>query len=304
MSGIGRIHNQGWRFLANYRAQEATVQRAGVSNEPARPAAKKSSPMRRRRNFCAGHSVLATYGPSNAGCSEWLGPTRNRAGETMVNATPQATTGQQDGRTVLLQLLAEVARGNKSAFARLYGLTHAKLLGVGLRILERPGAGRGCPAGELSEGLAPRRQLRSGDRLADDLDGHHRQARRHRCVTKAPDRGVRQRRRDVGAALERSRSGRRDASRAAAPEGAGGVCGAARRQAPPDHAGLSQGPQPPRPIDPAGHSRQHRQDASAAGAAGAARHDVCVHRGEDATARRNEKGDPRGRPRRSRMVVA
>ncbi len=53
----------------------------------------------------------------------------------MVNATPQATTGQQDGRAVLLQLLAEVARGNKSAFARLYGLTHAKLLGVGLRIL-------------------------------------------------------------------------------------------------------------------------------------------------------------------------
>ena len=53
----------------------------------------------------------------------------------MVNAAPQATTGQQDGRTVLLQLLAEVARGNKSAFARLYGLTHAKLLGVGLRIL-------------------------------------------------------------------------------------------------------------------------------------------------------------------------
>ena len=53
----------------------------------------------------------------------------------MVNATPQATTGQQDGRAVLLQLLAEVARGNKSAFARIYGLTHAKLLGVGLRIL-------------------------------------------------------------------------------------------------------------------------------------------------------------------------
>ena len=53
----------------------------------------------------------------------------------MVNATLQGTTGQQDGRTILLQLLAEVARGNKSAFARLYGLTHAKLLGVALRIL-------------------------------------------------------------------------------------------------------------------------------------------------------------------------
>ena len=53
----------------------------------------------------------------------------------MVNVTPQDTTGQQDGRTILLQLLAEVARGNKSAFARLYGMTHAKLLGVALRIL-------------------------------------------------------------------------------------------------------------------------------------------------------------------------
>jgi RNA polymerase sigma-70 factor (ECF subfamily) len=53
----------------------------------------------------------------------------------MVHATPQATTAEQDGRKVLLQLIGEVASGNKSAFARLYGLTHAKLLGVALRIL-------------------------------------------------------------------------------------------------------------------------------------------------------------------------
>jgi RNA polymerase sigma-70 factor, ECF subfamily len=53
----------------------------------------------------------------------------------MVNATPQPTTAPQDGRAILLQLLAEVASGNKSAFARLYGLTHAKLLGVALRVL-------------------------------------------------------------------------------------------------------------------------------------------------------------------------
>ena len=53
----------------------------------------------------------------------------------MVNATPQATIGQPDGRALLLQLITEVAQGNKSAFARLYGLTHAKLLGVALRIL-------------------------------------------------------------------------------------------------------------------------------------------------------------------------
>ena len=42
---------------------------------------------------------------------------------------------QPDGRTLLLQLIAGVAQGDKSAFARLYGLTHAKLLGVALRIL-------------------------------------------------------------------------------------------------------------------------------------------------------------------------
>lgn len=53
----------------------------------------------------------------------------------MVHATPQGTTAQQEGRALLLQLIAEVARGDKSAFARLYGLTHAKLLGVALRIL-------------------------------------------------------------------------------------------------------------------------------------------------------------------------
>ena len=53
----------------------------------------------------------------------------------MVNATPQATTAEQDGRKALLQLIGEVASGNKSAFARLYALTHAKLLGVALRIL-------------------------------------------------------------------------------------------------------------------------------------------------------------------------
>lgn len=53
----------------------------------------------------------------------------------MINATPLATAQEQDGRTALLQLIGEVASGNKSAFARLYGLTHAKLLGVALRIL-------------------------------------------------------------------------------------------------------------------------------------------------------------------------
>jgi RNA polymerase sigma-70 factor, ECF subfamily len=53
----------------------------------------------------------------------------------MPDTTPHATTAPQDGRAVLLQLLAEVAHGNKSAFARLYGLTQSKLLGVALRIL-------------------------------------------------------------------------------------------------------------------------------------------------------------------------
>jgi RNA polymerase sigma-70 factor, ECF subfamily len=53
----------------------------------------------------------------------------------MVNATPQATTAEQDGRKALLQLIVEIAGGDKSAFARLYALTHGKLLGVALRIL-------------------------------------------------------------------------------------------------------------------------------------------------------------------------
>jgi RNA polymerase sigma-70 factor (ECF subfamily) len=36
---------------------------------------------------------------------------------------------------VLLELVADVAQGNKSAFAKLYGLTNRKLLGIALRIL-------------------------------------------------------------------------------------------------------------------------------------------------------------------------
>ena len=62
-----------------------------------------------------------------------------------MNATPQRTAARQDpgivedakkeSRIVLLELLGDVARGNKSAFARLYGLTNRKLLGVALRIL-------------------------------------------------------------------------------------------------------------------------------------------------------------------------
>ena len=65
--------------------------------------------------------------------------TNNRSGETIVNATAQNIAGQQDPRIVLLELLGEVADGNKSAFARLYGLTHRKLLGVALRILRDHG---------------------------------------------------------------------------------------------------------------------------------------------------------------------
>ena len=53
----------------------------------------------------------------------------------MANATTLGTAALQDGKVLLLQLVAEVAGGDKSAFARLYALTHAKLLGVALRIL-------------------------------------------------------------------------------------------------------------------------------------------------------------------------
>jgi len=87
--------------------------------------------------FCAGapywrHMDFPTPAPAVAATAEsddkW-------AGETTVNATPQSIAGQQDRKIVLLELLEEVAQGNKSAFARLYGLTHSKLLGVALRIL-------------------------------------------------------------------------------------------------------------------------------------------------------------------------
>jgi RNA polymerase sigma-70 factor (ECF subfamily) len=62
-----------------------------------------------------------------------------------VNATPQRTAAQQDPgiaadpRAVLLELLGDVAHGNKSAFAKLNGLTNRKLLGVALRILRDRG---------------------------------------------------------------------------------------------------------------------------------------------------------------------
>ena len=44
--------------------------------------------------------------------------------------------GPQEPRIVLLDLLADVAQGNKSAFARLYGMTNRKLFGVALRTLK------------------------------------------------------------------------------------------------------------------------------------------------------------------------
>lgn len=83
---------------------------------------------------------MAAYGTSKAVAlpmQPW--PTNDRSGEIIVNATAQSIAGQQDPRIVLLELLEEVAHGNKSAFARLYGLTHRKLLGVALRILRDHG---------------------------------------------------------------------------------------------------------------------------------------------------------------------
>ena len=53
--------------------------------------------------------------------------------------TLQAFAEQQDPRAVLLELLGEVGRGNKSAFAKLYGLTNRKLLGIALKILRDRG---------------------------------------------------------------------------------------------------------------------------------------------------------------------
>ena len=51
-----------------------------------------------------------------------------------------ANRGDQD-KDALVVLLAEIAAGDKSAFARLYGLTNRKLFGVALRIVRaRPAA--------------------------------------------------------------------------------------------------------------------------------------------------------------------
>ncbi len=58
-----------------------------------------------------------------------------------VNATSPGIAGiagiadAKDPKMVLLELLLDVAAENKSAFARLYGLTNRKLFGVALRIL-------------------------------------------------------------------------------------------------------------------------------------------------------------------------
>lgn len=59
-------------------------------------------------------------------------------GGIIVDATPSsiaARAGGHDPKIDLMELLAEVAAENKSAFARLYGLTNRKLFGVALRIL-------------------------------------------------------------------------------------------------------------------------------------------------------------------------
>src|SRR6266850_2509546 len=111
LSGIGRIHNQGWRFNG-----------PGFQTRPVRRGLKNHRRCRTAETFCAGTPYWRDTAPPTLDVRGRPGPMNNRAGETMVNATPQATTEQQHGRTVLLQLLAEVARGNKSAFARLYGL--------------------------------------------------------------------------------------------------------------------------------------------------------------------------------------
>lgn len=63
------------------------------------------------------------------------GPKRD-AGETMK---PPSSADQPDPREVLLELIREVARENRSAFAKLYALTHRKLFGVALKILRDRG---------------------------------------------------------------------------------------------------------------------------------------------------------------------
>ena len=197
----------------------------------------------------------------------------------MVNATPQATTGQQDGRTVLLQLLAEVARGNKSAFARLYGLTHAKLLGVGLRILRD----RALAEDVLQESyLKVWRHAASYDPSIASPMTWMATIVRHGAIDALRKRQIEAFAGDdeVLAAVPSNDPDPVEEMHLARlrPKAL-----AAFARLPEDKRRLImlaylQGPQPPRLVRPAGYSRQHRQDPPAARATGAARHDVCVDR--------------------------
>ena len=71
-----------------------------------------------------------------------------------------AIRGDRD-KDGLATLLAEVASGDKSAFAKLYGLTNRKLFGVALSHPARPVGRRGHRAGGLCPHLAQRRLVRS-----------------------------------------------------------------------------------------------------------------------------------------------
>lgn len=63
----------------------------------------------------------------------------DETGGTMPARKPQPGVGVRQ-RSQLIAVLAEVARGDKSAFARLYAATSRKLLGVAINILRDRGA--------------------------------------------------------------------------------------------------------------------------------------------------------------------
>jgi RNA polymerase sigma-70 factor (ECF subfamily) len=111
-----------------------------VSNGPRGRSPKKHRLKACLRNFFRGQTVLAAYGLSKAVSTvpQDAESGDKRAGNN-VNSTLQETlqdqSAQQDRKRALLELLEGVAQGDKSAFARLYGLTHSRLLGVALRIL-------------------------------------------------------------------------------------------------------------------------------------------------------------------------
>ena len=97
-------------------------------------------------------------------------PDRHPSGRVLLTGTidtmseptslpPGPHTGAP-ARPDLADLLRASARGDQAAFAQLYDATSSRVHGLALRVVPRPGAGRGGHPGGLPRDLADRRQVR------------------------------------------------------------------------------------------------------------------------------------------------